>query len=136
MTKVAERYVVWVADYKMVIPAMASPCIRKAATGTLTASQSGNPETMEFVRSWRVHSSGVRVGGKIAAVFPTWVLVAGWRRRAARVLPYLPPPVPMKTEFGQCSGDLTRLFVLELNPNPPANHFGQFPKLPVPQAFS
>jgi hypothetical protein len=71
---------------------------------------------------------GVHVGGKIAAVFPARVLVAGRRNRAARVLPELAAVVPMKPEFREGGGNLFRLPVVKLNPNPPANHFRQFPK--------
>jgi len=73
-------------------------------------------------------SGKVQVGGKIAAIFAARVLVAGRRNRAARMLPNLSPVVPMETVLGQSRGDLVRLFAVKLNPNPPANDFGQFPK--------
>ena len=47
---------------------------------------------------------------------------------AARVLPRLAGVVPMETKLGQNAGDFGRLLLLELNPNPFANHFGQFKK--------
>jgi hypothetical protein len=76
-----------------------------------------------------VVSSGVHVGRKIAAVFSAWVLIAGRRRRAAWMLPNLPPVVPMETKLGQCRRDLVRLLAVKLNPNPLAHNLGQFPKL-------
>jgi hypothetical protein len=45
------------------------------------------------------------------------------------MLPDLPAIVPMETKLGQCCRDLVRLFAIKLNPNPPSNHFRQFPKL-------
>ena len=35
----------------------------------------------------------------------------------------------METKLGQCCGDMVRLFAVELNPNPSANDFREFPKL-------
>lgn len=46
--------------------------------------------------------------------------------RAARVLPRLAGVVPMETKLGQNAGDFGRLLPVKLNPNPLANHFGQF----------
>jgi hypothetical protein len=71
---------------------------------------------------------GVHVGGKVAAIFPVRVLVAGIRHRAARMLPCLPSAVPMEAKFRQFGCDLSGLFAVKLNPNPPANYFRQFPK--------
>ena len=46
--------------------------------------------------------------------------------RAARVLPSLAGVVPMETKLGQNASNFGRLLLLKLNPNPFANHFGQF----------
>ena len=46
--------------------------------------------------------------------------------RAARVLPRLAGVVPLETELRQNAGDFGRLLPVKLNPNPFANHFGQF----------
>ena len=46
--------------------------------------------------------------------------------RAARVLPRLAAVVPMEPQFRQNAGDFGRLLPVKLNPNPFANHFGQF----------
>ena len=46
--------------------------------------------------------------------------------RAARVLPRLAGVVPMEAKLGQKAGDFGRLLPFKLNPNPFANHFGQF----------
>jgi hypothetical protein len=47
---------------------------------------------------------------------------------AARVLPNLPPPVPMKAKLRQLRRHVARLFLLKLNPNPFADNLAQFPK--------
>ena len=46
----------------------------------------------------------------------------------ARVLPNLPPPVPMKAKLRQLRRHLARLLALKLNPNPFADNLAQFPK--------
>jgi hypothetical protein len=47
---------------------------------------------------------------------------------AARMLPNLPPPVPMKAKLRQLRGHVARLLFLKLNPNPLAHYLAQFPK--------
>jgi hypothetical protein len=47
---------------------------------------------------------------------------------AARVLPNLPPPVPMESKLRQLRGDGARLLPVKLNPNPLADNLAQFPK--------
>src|ERR1039458_7244385 len=47
---------------------------------------------------------------------------------AARVLPKLASPVPMKAKLRQLRGHVARLLVLKLNPNPLADNLAQFPK--------
>ena len=46
----------------------------------------------------------------------------------ARVLPSLAFPIPMETKLRQGGGNLWRLFILKLNPNPLAHYLRQFPK--------
>ena len=53
---------------------------------------------------------------------------AAGAKLAARVLPDVAFPVPMETKLRKCGGNLPGLPVVKLNPNPFANHFGQFPK--------
>ena len=47
---------------------------------------------------------------------------------AARVLPNLPSPVPMKTKLRQLRRHVARLLLVKLNPNPLADNLAQFPK--------
>jgi hypothetical protein len=47
---------------------------------------------------------------------------------AARVLPNLPPPVPMKAKLRQLRRHVARLLLPKLNPNPFADNLAQFPK--------
>jgi hypothetical protein len=47
---------------------------------------------------------------------------------AARVLPKLPPPVPMKAKLRQLRRHVARLLASKLNPNPLADNLTQFPK--------
>jgi len=54
--------------------------------------------------------------------------LAAGGKTPARVLPNLPPAVPMETNLREFGGNSRRLPVFKLNPNPLANHFGQFPK--------
>jgi hypothetical protein len=54
--------------------------------------------------------------------------LAAGAKPPARVLPNLPPSVPMETNLSKFGGNGRRLPVFKLNPNPLANHFGQFPK--------
>ncbi len=44
----------------------------------------------------------------------------------ARMLPSLAGHIPVKTKLRKNTGDLGRLLLRELNPNPLANHFRQF----------
>ena len=41
------------------------------------------------------------------------------------MLPKLPIPVPMKTEFGQLGGDIGRRPLVKLNPKPFADNFNE-----------
>jgi hypothetical protein len=54
--------------------------------------------------------------------------VAGGAELAARVLPSLAFPIPMETKLRQGGGNLWRLAVVKLNPNPLAHYLRQFPK--------
>jgi hypothetical protein len=61
------------------------------------------------------------------------ILVAGVNpgagaKLAARVLPNLPPPVPMESKLRQLRRHVARLLALKLNPNPLADNLAQFPK--------
>jgi hypothetical protein len=47
---------------------------------------------------------------------------------AARMLPNLAPPVPMKAKLRQFRRHVARLLLLKLNPNPFADNLAQFPK--------
>jgi len=47
---------------------------------------------------------------------------------AARVLPKLPPPIPMESKLRQLRRHAARLLALKLNPNPLADNLAQFPK--------
>jgi hypothetical protein len=47
---------------------------------------------------------------------------------AARVLPNLPPAVPMESQLRQLRGHVAWLLFLKLNPNPLADNLAQFPK--------
>jgi len=73
-------------------------------------------------------SSGFRVCRKIGLIFLAGVLNAAGDKLPARVLPDVAFPVPMETKLRKCGGNLPGLPVVKLNPNPLANHFGQFPK--------
>lgn len=70
---------------------------------------------------------GLEVGGMAAAVLGAGVIgdsVHG--DGAARVLPKLPPVVPMEAKLGECRGDLGGLLVGERDPDPFADNLGQF----------
>jgi hypothetical protein len=56
------------------------------------------------------------------------VTVAAGAELAARVLPSLAFPIPMETKLRQGGGNLWRLAVVKLNPNPLAHYLRQFPK--------
>jgi len=61
------------------------------------------------------------------------ILVAGVNPSAAakvpaRMLPNLPPPVPMKAKLRQLRGHVAWLLLPKLNPNPLADNLTQFPK--------
>jgi hypothetical protein len=47
---------------------------------------------------------------------------------SARMLPNLPPPIPMKTKLRPLCRDKSRLLLAKLNPNPLADNLTQFPK--------
>ena len=66
-----------------------------------------------------------RVKGRI---FLAGVNPSAGAKLAARVLPNLPPPVPMKAKLRQLRGHVARLLFLKLNPNPLADNLAQFPK--------
>jgi hypothetical protein len=72
--------------------------------------------------------SGFRVCRKIGLIFVAGVTVAAGAELAARVLPSLAFPVPMETKLRQGGGNLWRLPVVKLNPNPLAHYLCQFPK--------
>ena len=61
-------------------------------------------------------------------MFLARVLTGGGDKLPARVLPKLAFAVPMETKLGQGGGDVAGRLLVKLNPNPFANHFGQFPK--------
>jgi hypothetical protein len=65
----------------------------------------------------------VKGGILVAGVNPT----AG-AKLAARVLPNLPPAVPMEAKLRQLRRHVARLLFLKLNPNPLADNLAQFPK--------
>jgi hypothetical protein len=47
---------------------------------------------------------------------------------SARMLPNLPPSVPMKAKLRQFRRHIARLLLAKLNPNPLADNLTQFPK--------
>jgi hypothetical protein len=57
-----------------------------------------------------------------------WVLTDAGAKLPARVLPNLPPAVPMKAKLRKLGAHVARLLVLKLNPNPLADNLAQFPK--------
>jgi len=65
----------------------------------------------------------VKGGVFLAGVNPSAACVL-----SARVLPNLPPPVPMKAKLRQLRRHVARLLALKLNPNPLADNLAQFPK--------
>jgi hypothetical protein len=95
-------------------------------------------DNLEAGERWRLFIHGVlgrvEVGWKVAAIFPARVLVTGGCNRAAWVLPESATVVPMESKLRQRCGDLPWLFAIELNPNPFAHYFRQFPKVRCPRA--
>jgi hypothetical protein len=61
-------------------------------------------------------------------IFVARVNPSAGAKLAARVLPNLPPPVPMKAKLRQLRRHVARLLALKLNPNPLADNLAQFPK--------
>jgi len=57
-----------------------------------------------------------------------WINPSAGAKLAARVLPNLPPPVPMKAKLRQLRRHVARLLLPKLNPNPFADNLAQFPK--------
>jgi hypothetical protein len=73
-------------------------------------------------------SSDFRVCREVGLIFVAGVAVAGGAELAARVLPSLAFPIPMETKLRKGGGNLWRLAVIKLNPNPFAHYLRQFPK--------
>jgi len=73
-------------------------------------------------------SSGFRVCREVGLIFVAGVAVAAGAELAARVLPSLAFPIPMETKLRQGGGNLRRLPVVKLNPNPIADYLGPIPK--------
>jgi hypothetical protein len=65
----------------------------------------------------------VKGGILVARVYPSAGAIL-----TARVLPNLPPPVPMESKLRQLRRHVARLLLLKLNPNPLADNLAQFPK--------
>jgi hypothetical protein len=61
-------------------------------------------------------------------IFVAGVNPSAGAKLAARVLPNLTPPVPMKAKLRQLSRHVARLLLPKLNPNPFADNLAQFPK--------
>ena len=61
-------------------------------------------------------------------IFVARVNPSAGAKLAARVLPNLPPPVPMKAKLRELRGHVARLLFLKLNPYPLADNLAQFPK--------
>jgi hypothetical protein len=57
-----------------------------------------------------------------------WVAVGAGARPSARVLPNLPPAIPMKAKLRKLGGHVARLLFSKLNPNPLADNLAQLPK--------
>jgi hypothetical protein len=72
--------------------------------------------------------SGLRVCREVGLIFVAGVAGAAGAELAARVLPSLAFPIPMETKLREGGGNLWRLAVVKLNPNPLAHYLGQFPK--------
>lgn len=75
-----------------------------------------------------LQSSGLLVGGKVRTINLAWVASDAGGKPPARVLPNLPPPVPMETKLCEVRSNSRVLPVVKLNPNPSPHDFGQFPK--------
>jgi len=66
----------------------------------------------------------------VAAVTAARVIVRPLGAKgSAGVLPQFPAVVPMEAELGQGAGDLLRLLLPELNPNPLSDNVGNPPEL-------
>jgi hypothetical protein len=61
-------------------------------------------------------------------IFVAGVNPSAGAKLPARVLPKLPPPVPMESKLRQLRRHVARLLLLKLNPNPLADNLAQFPK--------
>jgi hypothetical protein len=61
-------------------------------------------------------------------IFVAGVAGAAGAELSARVLPSLAFAIPMETKLRQGGGNLRRLAVVKLNPNPLAHYLRQFPK--------
>jgi len=61
-------------------------------------------------------------------IFVAGVNPSAGAKLAARVLPNLPPPVPMESKLRQLRRHVAWLLLLKLNPNPLADNLAQFPK--------
>jgi hypothetical protein len=72
--------------------------------------------------------SGLRVCREVGLIFVAGVAAAAGNKLPARVLPSLAFPIPMETKLREGGGNLWRLAVVKLNPNPLAHYLRQFPK--------
>jgi hypothetical protein len=61
-------------------------------------------------------------------IYQARVAVGAGAKPSARVLPNLPPAIPMKAKLRKLGGYDVRLLLLKLNPNPFADNLTQFPK--------
>jgi hypothetical protein len=61
-------------------------------------------------------------------IYLTRVAVGACAKASARVLPNLPPAIPMEAKLRQLCGHEVWLFLVKFNPNPLADNLTQFPK--------
>ena len=77
------------------------------------------------VRPRPCESGGPHVSREVGGILGAGVALGTLGQSSARVLPNLPLVVPMKPKLGETCRNLTRLLLLELNPNPLADNLGQ-----------
>lgn len=82
----------------------------------------------------RVGLGGDAVGGEIGRVLFAGVLLAAGKGFAARVLPAFAGVVPMEAKLREVGAEFLNGLLGESNPNPLANHFGEFVRAGHPLA--